>query len=226
MSVGKSLILLIVAAAVAAFFYLDLAQYLSFEAIKAQQASLQAKVDAQPVLSALVFFIVYVLAIAVSLPGAALLTLLGGALFGLWKGLLIVSFASTIGASLAFLATRYLFKDAVQNRWGDKLKVINDGVEKEGGFYLFGMRLVPAFPFFMINLVMAVTPIKLWTYYWVSQLGMLPGTFVYVNAGTQLSKLESAAGILSPGLILSFVLLGTFPFIAKKLLAFVKNKQN
>ena len=160
-----------------------------------------------------------------SLPGATILTLLGGALFGLIKGGLLVSFASTIGATLAFLASRYLLKDSIQSKFGDKLKVINEGVKKEGGFYLFTMRLIPAFPFFLVNLVMGLTPIKTLTFFLVSQVGMLPGTLVYVNAGTQLAQLESLSGILSPKLIASFALLGVFPLVAKKAMGFFTNKK-
>jgi uncharacterized membrane protein YdjX (TVP38/TMEM64 family) len=140
-------------------------------------------------------------------------------LFGLWTALIVVSFASSIGATLAFLASRFLLRDWVQKRFGDKLKAVNEGIEKDGVFYLFSLRLVPLFPFFMINLVMGLTPLKTRQYYIVSQLGMLAGTIVYVNAGTQLGQLESAGGILSPGLLISFVLLGVFPLFAKRLLA-------
>ena len=156
------------------------------------------------------FFVIYVLVTAFSLPGAAVMTLVGGALFGLGWGLLLVSFASTIGASLAFLIARSLLRDWVQRRFAGYLTAINQGVEKQGGFYLFTLRLVPVFPFFVINLVMALTPIKLWTFYWVSQIGMLAGTAVYVNAGTQLAQLQSLSGILSPALLGSFILLGLF----------------
>ena len=160
-----------------------------------------------------------------SLPGAAIMTLVGGAIFGLLWGTVIVSFASAIGATLAFLASRYLFRDAIQAKFGDKLGAINRGVEKEGAFYLFALRLVPAFPFFVINLVMGLTPMKTWTYYWVSQLGMLAGTIVYVNAGTQIARIESLAGLVSPGLIGSFVLLGVFPLIAKRVVDWLKARK-
>jgi pyruvate/2-oxoglutarate dehydrogenase complex dihydrolipoamide dehydrogenase (E3) component/uncharacterized membrane protein YdjX (TVP38/TMEM64 family) len=157
----------------------------------------------------------YIAVTALSLPGAAVMTLAGGALFGLWAGLLAVSFASTIGATLAFLAARFLLRGYVQNRFGDRLKRINEGIEKDGLFYLLTLRLVPVFPFFVINLAMALTPIRTGAFYGISQLGMLPGTLVYVNAGTQLGQVETIGGILSPGLILSFALLGLFPWIAR-----------
>ncbi len=167
----------------------------------------------------------YIVVTALSLPGAAVMSLAGGALFGLWIGVLVVSFASSIGATLAFLVSRFLFKGWVQEKFGDKLQTINEGIKREGAFYLFTLRLVPVFPFFVINLAMGLTPIKTAVFYGVSQLGMLPGTFVYLNAGTQLGKIESAQGILSPGLILSFVLLGIFPLIAKRLVSAVKNRK-
>ena len=171
------------------------------------------------------FFLVYVAATGLSLPGATILTLAAGAIFGLLWGTVIVSFASSIGATLAFLASRYLLRDSIQAKFGDKLKAINAGIEKDGAFYLFTLRLVPAFPFFVINLVMGLTSIKTRTFYWVSQLGMLAGTIVYVNAGTQIAQIESAAGILSPALIASFTLLGIFPLIAKKIVAVIKARK-
>ena len=155
---------------------------------------------------------------ALSLPGAALMTLAAGAIFGLGWGLLIVSFASSVGATLAFLVSRHLLRDSIQNRYGKSLKSINQGVERDGAFYLFALRLVPAFPFFLINLVMGLTPLKTWTFYWVSQLGMLAGTAVYVNAGTQLAQIQSLGDVASPGLLGAFALLGIFPIIAKKLI--------
>lgn len=158
-------------------------------------------------------------------PGAAVMTLAGGAIFGLVEGTILVSFASTIGATLAFLVSRILLRDAIQKKFGDSLKAINSGVKEEGAIYLFGLRLVPLFPFFVINLVMGLTPIRVATFFVVSQIGMLPGTLVYVNAGTQLANINSLSGILSPGLIFSFVLLGIFPFIAKKILAVIKGRR-
>ena len=220
----KILILVIVALLAGAFFYFDLHTYLDFETIKEKQSSFQAYAKENPFTAMGGFLLIYIAVAALSLPGATILTLLGGALFGLWKGLLLVSFASTIGATLAFLASRYLFSDLIQSKFGEKLKVINEGVKKEGGFYLFTMRLIPAFPFFLVNLVMGLTPIKTLTFFFVSQIGMLPGTFVYVNAGTQLAQLESLSGILSPKLIISFALLGIFPIVAKKIMKLFTNK--
>ncbi len=204
---------------VALFDYLDL-QYL-----KAQQDTIDAYFEAHPLLTASVYFAIYVLVAAFSLPGAAVMTLAGGAIFGLLWGTVIVSFASSIGATLAFLVSRYLLRDMVQTRFGDKLKAVNAGIEKDGAFYLFTLRLVPVFPFFVINLVMGLTPLATRTFYWVSQLGMLAGTIVYVNAGTQLARIESLDGILSPGLIASFTLLGVFPLIARKVVDGVKAKR-
>jgi pyruvate/2-oxoglutarate dehydrogenase complex dihydrolipoamide dehydrogenase (E3) component/uncharacterized membrane protein YdjX (TVP38/TMEM64 family) len=172
-----------------------------------------------------IYFLIYIAVTALSLPGAVIMTLAGGALFGLWTGLLLVSFASSIGATLAFLASRFLLRDWVQDRFGNRLAAINAGMAKDGAFYLFTLRLVPVFPFFIINLVMGLTPIKTRTFYWVSQVGMLAGTAVYVNAGTQLAQLEGLSGILSPGLLGSFVLLGIFPLLAKKLVAVVQARK-
>jgi dihydrolipoamide dehydrogenase len=218
MNKSKLLIGVVVIAAIAAFFIFDLGRYANLEYIKAQQSAISSYYQANPIQTAAVFFAVYVLVAATSFPGAAILTLVAGAIFGLLWGTVIVSFASSIGATLAFLASRLLFRDGMQKKFGDKLKAINDGVAKEGGFYLFTMRLVPAFPFFVVNLVMGLTPIKTTTFYWVSQLGMLAGTIVFVNAGLQLSQITSLQGILSPGLIGAFVLLGIFPIIAKKII--------
>src|SRR5258706_1958304 len=218
MKKSKIIVLLIVIALVAVFFLFDLGRYFNLDYFKSQQAAIAAFYDAHPLQTAAVFFIVYVVVTAASVPGAAVMTLVAGAIFGLVWGTLLVSFASCIGATLAFLVSRLLLKDWVQAKFGDKLKALNEGVAKEGGFYLFTLRLVPAFPFFVINLAMGLTPIKTWTFYWVSQIGMFLGTVVYVNAGTQLAKITSLRGILSPGLIGAFVLLGIFPLIAKKII--------
>ena len=218
-------LIFVLALLIASYFIFDLGRFFSLDYFKAQQAAIEAYRAENPVLTAGLFFLIYVVVTALSFPGAAVLTLVAGAIFGLWWGVLIVSFASSIGATLAFLASRFLLRDWVQKRFGDRLKAINAGVEKEGGFYLFTLRLVPAFPFFVINLVMGLTPIRTTTFYWVSQLGMLAGTLVYVNAGTQLGQIESLAGILSPGLVGSFVLLGIFPLIAKRIVATVKARK-
>ena len=218
-------LIFVLALLIASYFIFDLGRFFSLDYFKAQQAAIEAYRAENPVLTAGLFFLIYVVVTALSFPGAAVLTLVAGAIFGLWWGVLIVSFASSIGATLAFLASRFLLRDWVQKRFGDRLKAINAGVENEGGFYLFTLRLVPAFPFFVINLVMGLTPIRTTTFYWVSQLGMLAGTLVYVNAGTQLGQIESLAGILSPGLVGSFVLLGIFPLIAKRIVATVKARK-
>jgi uncharacterized membrane protein YdjX (TVP38/TMEM64 family) len=222
---GRLILLLVLAALIAGFFALGLQRYLTLEYLKAQQAAIAALFQAQPLVVAAVYFAVYVAVTALSLPGAALLTLFGGAVFGLWWGTLIVSFASSIGATLAFLSSRFLFRDAVQRKFGDKLRALNAGVEREGAFYLFTLRLVPLFPFFVINLAMALTPIRTRTFYWVSQLGMLLGTIVYVNAGAQLARIESARGILSPTLLISFALLGLFPLVAKKAIEWMRARR-
>jgi pyruvate/2-oxoglutarate dehydrogenase complex dihydrolipoamide dehydrogenase (E3) component/uncharacterized membrane protein YdjX (TVP38/TMEM64 family) len=221
----RIVLLVVIAALVAAFFVLDLKQYFTLDYFKAQQAAIDAYFQAHPVTTAALYFLIYVAVTGLSLPGAALMTIVGGAIFGLVWGTVLVSFASAIGATLAFLASRFLFRDAIQRRFGDKLAAINRGVEKEGAFYLFALRLVPAFPFFVINLVMGLTPIRTRTFYWVSQLGMLAGTLVYVNAGTQLARIDSLAGLVSPGLIGSFVLLGIFPLIAKKIVGVLKARK-
>ena len=218
MNKKQGIILAVLVAAIGAFFVLDLGQYLNLAALKGAQEQLRAQAEAQPLLASLGFFAVYVAVTALSLPGAALMTLAAGAIFGLGWGLLIVSFASSVGATLAFLVSRHLLRDSIQNRYGKSLKSINQGVERDGAFYLFALRLVPAFPFFLINLVMGLTPLKTWTFYWVSQLGMLAGTAVYVNAGTQLAQIQSLGDVASPGLLGAFALLGIFPIIAKKLI--------
>ena len=216
---------MLVLALVGLFFAFNLGQYLSLATIKSRQAELEAWRAGQPVLAGVLFFAVYVAVSALSLPGAAAMTLAAGAIFGLDWGMLIVSFASSIGATLAFLASRWLLGGWVQSRFGERLAALNAGVTREGGFYLFTLRLVPALPFFVINLAMGLTPIRPLTFYWVSQLGMLAGTFVYVNAGTQLARIDSLSGIVSPGLLGSLVLLGIFPLIAKKIVDMVKARK-
>jgi uncharacterized membrane protein YdjX (TVP38/TMEM64 family) len=222
---SKLLILAVIAAAISAFFVFDLGQYLTLDYLKAQQANLSSYVAAHPWQSGLAFFAVYVTVAALSLPGAAILTLVGGAVFGFWWGLLLVSFASSVGATLAFLSSRFLLRDWVQSKFGERLKPINEGVTKDGPFYLFALRLVPLFPFFIVNLLMGLTPIKTFPFYWVSQIGMLAGTAVFVNAGTQLAQISSLKGILSPAILGSFVLLGIFPIIAKKVLDWLKGRK-
>ncbi|OMH32762.1 FAD-dependent oxidoreductase [Motiliproteus sp. MSK22-1] len=215
MNAKKIVVLLLLAFLVGVFFMFDLGQYLNLEYVKENQARFDQLYADNPIITAFTFFILYVLVTGLSLPGAAIMTLIAGALFGLWTGTLLVSFASSIGATLAFIFSRFVLRDGVQNRFAHQLIAINKGIEREGALYLLTLRLVPAFPFFVINLVMGVTPIKTFTFYWVSQLGMLAGTLVFVNAGTQLGQLESTADILSPGLFISFTLLGIFPLVAK-----------
>jgi pyruvate/2-oxoglutarate dehydrogenase complex dihydrolipoamide dehydrogenase (E3) component/uncharacterized membrane protein YdjX (TVP38/TMEM64 family) len=221
----KILLVIVIVAIVLLYFALDLGRYFSLDAFKAQQAAIENLRAAKPLTAALIFFLAYVAVTGLSLPGAAVMTLVAGAIFGLLWGTVLVSFASSIGATLAFLASRFLLRDWVQNRFGERLRAINEGVGKEGGFYLFTLRLVPVFPFFMINLLMGLTPMRAATFYWVSQVGMLAGTLVYVNAGTQLAGVDSLRGILSPGLIASFALLGIFPLIAKKIVDGIKAKK-
>ncbi|PUE38909.1 FAD-dependent oxidoreductase [Limnohabitans sp. Hippo3] len=225
MRLRQIVLLLLLALAIGAFVALDLGRYLSFEQLKASQASFDQLYAQQPVMVAAVYFGVYVLATALSIPGAVIITLGGGAVFGLWQGLLLVSFASTLGATLAFLASRFVLREWVEARFGQRLADINAGVDKEGAFYLFTLRLIPVVPFFLINLLMGLTRMKTWTYYWVSQLGMLAGTAVYVNAGTQLAQLGSVRGILSPALLGSFVLLGIFPLLARRVVAAVQKRK-
>lgn len=225
MKVSKIILLLIIGGLIATFFIFDFYQYLSLDMLKAQQKNIEAYYQANPVLLIGSYMLIYIFSTALSLPGATLLTLAGGALFGMVWGLVIVSFASTIGATLAFLAARFLFRDSVNSHFGARLKSINEGISREGAFYLFTLRLVPIFPFFMINLTMGLTVIKGWTFYWVSQLGMLAGTVIFVNAGTQLAKIDSLSGILSLELLGSFVLLGVFPLIAKKLVNVIQAKK-
>ncbi|MGB0467620.1 MAG: FAD-dependent oxidoreductase [Pontibacterium sp.] len=214
-----------IAILVAMFFIFDLHLLLTLEGLKSGLGQFEIWRADEPLLVSGLFFTLYVLVAALSLPGAAVMTLAAGALFGLFQGFIIVSFASSLGALSAFLVSRYLLRDLVQQRFGNRLQVINEGVAKDGAFYLFTLRLVPVFPFFLINLLMGLVDIKARTFYWVSQLGMLAGTLVFVNAGTQLAQLESLSGILSPGLLFSFVLLGIFPLVAKKILDLIQQRR-
>jgi uncharacterized membrane protein YdjX (TVP38/TMEM64 family) len=209
---------------IVAFRYFDLGQYLTLEYIKASQEKFQALYLSHRYSVIAAYMGIYIAVAALSLPGAVVLTLAGGGLFGLAVGTVAVSFASTIGATLACLFSRFLLREWVQNKFGDKLVTINDGIEKEGSFYLFSLRLVPIFPFFVINLLMGLTRMRLFTFFWVSQIGMFAGTLVFVNAGKELAKIDSLSGILSPGVLISFAVLGLFPITVTKLLALYKRK--
>ncbi len=217
-SLTRLLVLAAILAAIALFFALDLDRHLSFEALVAGRDRIAARVDEQPLTAVVIYAAVYVTVTALSLPGAAILTLAGGALFGLATGVIVVSFASTAGATLAFLASRFLFRDAVRRRFGARLAPIEDGIRRDGAFYLLALRLVPAFPFFLVNLLMGLTPIRTATYWWVSQLGMLPATIAFVWAGTELSRLSSPADVLSPGLIGALLVLGLLPLVLRAVL--------
>jgi pyruvate/2-oxoglutarate dehydrogenase complex dihydrolipoamide dehydrogenase (E3) component/uncharacterized membrane protein YdjX (TVP38/TMEM64 family) len=221
----KILILAIVAGLIVVYFVFDLGQYLDLDYFKQQQERIMAYRESFPMRTAAIFFITYILVTGLSLPGAAIATLIGGAIFGLLWGTVIVSFASVIGASCAFLVSRHILRDTIQSRYGDRLRTINEGCEKDGAVYLFTLRMVPLFPFFLINLLMGLTPMRLGMFFIVSQIGMLPGTIVYVNAGTQLAKIDSLGSILSPTLIASFVLLGIFPLISKKIIDALKARK-
>jgi pyruvate/2-oxoglutarate dehydrogenase complex dihydrolipoamide dehydrogenase (E3) component/uncharacterized membrane protein YdjX (TVP38/TMEM64 family) len=222
---GRLLLLLLLVGAVTAFFRLDLGSALTLDNLKSRREGLASLLEGQPLLVIGGFFLLYVAAAALSLPGAVILTLAAGAIFGLWLGTLIVSFASAIGASLAFLSSRYLLRDWVKARFGRRVAAIDAGIEEGGAFYLLTLRLIPAFPFFLINLAMGLTAMRLPIFYLVSQMGMLPGTLVFVNAGTQLGAIERTGDILSPALIGSFVLLGLFPLLAKGLVSWFQRRR-
>ena len=222
---NKILLALVIIAVVAAYFAFDLGRFFSLDELKARQATIEHYRAAQPLLSATIYFGLYVVVTSLSLPGGALMTLAGGAVFGLWWGTLIVSFASSLGATLAFLVSRTLLRDWVVARFGERLRAIDEGVKREGAFYLFTLRLVPIFPFFLVNLLLGLTAMRARTFYWVSQIGMLAGTVVYVNAGTQLARIESLGGIVSPGLLVSLALLGTFPLLANRIVEGVRENK-
>ncbi len=210
---------------VALFFIFDLGRYFNLEFVKTQQGAMDAFYAQEPLITVVSFFLLYILITGLSLPGATIFTLAAGTIFGLLWGTVISSFASTIGATLAFLLSRYLFRETIQERYANRLAAINRGIAEEGAFYLFTLRLVPIFPYFIINLVMGLTPIRALTFFLVSQAGMLAGTIVYVNAGTQIAKIEQLKDIASPTLILSFVLLGIFPLLAKKTVDYLKQRK-
>ena len=219
---GRIILVVLIAMLIVAFYLLGLSDYLSLAYVKEVHANALDFVDRNPVAAITGFFFVYVLVTGLSLPGAAIMTLAAGAVFGLFRGLVIVSFASTIGATLAMWIARTLLRDWVQKRFSAQLEVVNSGFARDGGFYLFSIRMVPLFPFFIVNLVVGLTRISLWQFYWVSQTGMLAGTIVYIFAGTQLATVQSVADVLSPGLILALSLLGLFPLLAKKGLGWMR----
>ncbi len=223
---NKIIIIIVIIAVIAAFKILGLADYLTLEYLKESQLKFQAMYSENRVTVIAVYMLIYILSTSLSLPGAAILTLAGGALFGLVAGTIIVSFASTIGATLACFVSRFILRDWVQKKFGDRLKTVNEGIAKEGLLYLFTLRLIPVFPFWLINLVMGLTKMPLKSFYWVSQVGMFPATVVFVNAGKELAGIDSLSGILSPGLIISFVLLGLFPLVSKKILGLYKKKRS
>ena len=225
MNPKKLMVLAVAVCAAIAFVVLDLGQYLSLAYLKQSQQAFQQLFAERPLLVVACYFAIYVLATTLALPGGAILTLAGGALFGLGWGLLIVSFASSIGATCAFLMARFVFRDAVEARFGQRLADINRGVARDGALYLFTLRLIPVAPFFLVNVLMGLTQMKVTTFYWVSQIGMLAGTAVFVNAGTQIAQLESVRGILSPGLIGSFVLLGVFPLVARRFMDLLQKRK-
>jgi uncharacterized membrane protein YdjX (TVP38/TMEM64 family) len=224
-TIKKIIIAVILISLISAFFIFDLKQYLTFTYLKESRETLVALFEEHTILFIGAYFIVYVLATALSLPGASPLTIAGGWVMGFWVATLVVSFASTMGATLACFFSRLLLRDWVQNKIGYRIKKVNEGIEKEGAFYLFTLRLIPLFPFWMINLAMGLTKMPLKRYYWVSQIGMLPGTMVYVNAGKELGKIDSPAGILSPSLLISFALIGIFPIVVKKLVGWYRSRR-
>lgn len=225
MTFRKIFLLAVVLLGIAVFFFFDLGRFLSLDYLKQSQANFETLYATEPIKVSLVYFAIYVAATALSIPGATIITLAGGAIFGLWWGTLLVSFASCIGATLAFLVSRFVLRESIEAKFGNRLAEINRGIEKDGAFYLFTLRLIPVVPFFVINLVMGLTKMKTLTFYAVSQIGMLAGTLVYVNAGTQLAQIDSLKGILSPGLLGSFVLLGVFPLIAKWIVGLVQKRK-
>ena len=225
MKLKKIVILIAIAVLIAAVKVFNLDQYLTLSYLKESLDKFKTLYENHRLMVIAGYFILYVLTTSLSLPGASPLGIVGGALFGFWIATLVVSFASTIGATLACSVSRFLLRDWIQRKFNDKIAKVNEGIEKEGAFYLFTLRLIPLFPFWMINLVMGVTKMSLFKFYWVSQIGMLPGTMVFVNAGKELAKIESVKGIFSPSLIISFALIGIFPIAVKKLVAFYKKRK-
>ena len=226
MTITKPRLLTFIAVLIVLFFVFGWDKFFTLAYLQSQQAATQSYYANHPALALLFYGLIYIVVTGLSLPGATVLTLAGGALFGLLWGTVIVSIASTIGATVAFLAARFLFRESLEQKFSGQLQAINDGIEKEGGYYLFTLRLVPIFPFFAINLIMGLTKMPASRFFWVSQVGMLAGTLVYVNAGTQLATIKSLSDITSPGLIASFILLGIFPLAAKKFVDYRRNHDN
>lgn len=222
----KITLLLIILCVITLFIGFDLHQYLTLDYLKSQHLAFNLYYATHPWATILSYTAIYILVTALSLPGATIMTLAGGAVFGLGSGTLIVSFASSIGATLAFLASRYMLQNWIQKKYNKRLNTINQGIEKEGALYLFTLRLIPIFPFFLINLLMGITTIRTWQFYLVSQIGMLPATLIYVNAGDQLSSITSLTDIISPQILLSFALLGIFPLLAKKIVNLIQYYRN
>ncbi|MFZ3138035.1 MAG: TVP38/TMEM64 family protein [Thermodesulfovibrionales bacterium] len=225
MKLKKILILIVIVGLIVAVKVFHLDQYLTLSYLKGSLDKLKALYENHSLMLIAGYFVIYVLTTSLSLPGASPLGIAGGALFGFWTATIVVSFASTIGATLACFVSRYLLRDWIQNRFGEKIAKVNEGIEKEGAFYLFTLRLIPIFPFWMINLAMGITKMSFFKFYWVSQIGMLPGTMVFVNAGKELAKIDSLKGILSPSLIISFALIGIFPIMVKKLISLYRSKR-
>jgi uncharacterized membrane protein YdjX (TVP38/TMEM64 family) len=225
MKLNKIVILIVIVGLIVAVKVFGIDQYLTLSYLKGSVDSLKSLYATHSLMVITLYFVIYVLTTSLSLPGASPLGIAGGALFGFWTATIVVSFASTIGATLACIVSRFLLRDWIQNKFGDRVKKVNEGIEKEGAFYLFTLRLIPLFPFWLINLAMGLTKMSLVKFYWVSQIGMLPGTMVFVNAGKELAKIESIKGILSPGLIISFALIGIFPIAVKELIALYRSKK-
>ena len=225
MKLKKLLIILSVIALIVLARYYGLQEYLSFESLKNNKELLNSYYAQNEILFISAYILLYIISVAVALPGATILTIGSGALFGLLKGVILVSFASTIGATLSFLISRYLFRDTLREKFSDKLTAIDKGVRQDGAFYLFTLRMIPIFPFFLINVLMGLTDISVFVFFFVSQIGMLLGTIVYVNAGTLLASISSLKGILSPNLLFSFIALGILPLLGKSIIAYLKDLQ-
>ncbi|MDA7579733.1 TVP38/TMEM64 family protein [Alphaproteobacteria bacterium] len=220
----KISLLLFLISLIILFFIYEMNEYSSLQNIKRQYQNLLHYYDKNNLLIHIIFIFIYIITTSLSLPFALALTLFAGALFGFWYGLILVSFGSTIGATIAFLIARFIGYEYVRKNYKNQLSKFHNGFKKEGAFYLFALRMVPLFPFFMINIFTALMPIKTWTFYWVSQVGMLPGTFLYVFAGTQLSEIKSLSDIMSPTLIVTFIFIGFFPILVKEVFKYLKNK--